>query len=82
MDRVLFEEVHSESFSQETRDSLQPVVTSRPSFDSSVKHSSRPSFAGTSAIGYDGSRGEGTMMVVILEMMVGIMQIDNKVNIY
>ena len=57
---VLSEEVHSESFSQETRDSFQHVVTSRPSFDSSVEHSSRPSFADTSTTGYDGSRGEGT----------------------
>ena len=40
--------------------SSQPAVTSRPSFDSSVEHSSRPSFAGTSTTGYDGSRGEGT----------------------
>ena len=54
---VLSEEVHSESFSQDTRDSFQPVVTSRPSFDSSVEHSS---FAGTSTTGYDGSRREGT----------------------
>ena len=57
---VLSEEVHSESFSQETRDSFQPVVTSRTSFDSSVEHSSRPSFASTSTTGYEGSRGEGT----------------------
>ena len=42
------------------RDSFQPAVSSRPSFDSSVEHSSRPSFAGTSTTGYDGSRGEGT----------------------
>ena len=60
VERVLSEEVHSESFSQDTRDSFQPTVTSRPSFDSSVEHSSRLSFAGTSTIGYDGSRGEGT----------------------
>ena len=60
VDRVLSEEVHSETFSQETRDSFQHVVTSRPSFDSSVEHSSRPSFAGTSSTGYDGLRGEGT----------------------
>ena len=60
VERVLSEEVHSDSFSQDTRDSFQPAVTSRPSFDSSVEHSSRPSFAGTSTIGYDGSRGEGT----------------------
>ena len=42
------------------RDSFQPVVTSRPSFDSSVEHSSRPSIVGTSTISYDGLRGEGT----------------------
>ena len=60
VDRVLSEDVHSESFSQDTGDSFQPVVTSRPFFDSSVEHSSRPSFAGTSTTGYDGSREEGS----------------------
>ena len=60
VNRVLSEKVQSDSFSQETKDSFQHVVTSRPSFDSSVEHSSRPSFAGTSTTGYDGSRGEGT----------------------
>ncbi|RVW41808.1 hypothetical protein CK203_116928 [Vitis vinifera] len=66
VDRVLSEEVHTDSFSQDTRDSFQqgisqPAVTSQPSFDStSVEHSSRPSATGTSASGYDGSRGEGT----------------------
>ena len=35
-------------------------MTSQPSFDSSVEHSSRPSIVGTSTTGYDGSRGEGT----------------------
>ncbi|RVW97523.1 hypothetical protein CK203_058479 [Vitis vinifera] len=66
VDRVLSEEVHTDSFSQDTRDSFrqgisQPTITSRPSFDStSVEHSSRPSATGTSASGYDGSRGEGT----------------------
>ena len=57
VERVLFEEVHSESFSQDTRDSFQLVVTSRPSFDSSVEHNSRPNFVGTSTTGYDDSRG-------------------------
>ena len=33
VDHVLSEEVHNESFSQDTRDSFKPVVTSRPSFD-------------------------------------------------
>ena len=50
----------SESFSQDTRDLFPTVVTSRPSFDSSVEHSSRPSFASTSTIGYDGLGGEGS----------------------
>ena len=54
--QVLSEEVHSESFSQDARDSFQPTVTSRPSFHSSVEHCSRPSIAGTSTTGYDGSR--------------------------
>ena len=49
VDRILFEEVHSKSFSQDMRD-----VTSRPSFDSSAEHSSRPSFVGTSTTCYDG----------------------------
>ena len=60
VDRVLSEEVHNESFSQDTKYSFQSAVTSRPSFDSSAEHSSRPSFAGTSTTCYDGSRGEGT----------------------
>ena len=59
-ERVLSEEVHNESFSQDTRDSFQLAITSRPSFDSSIEHSSRPSFDGTSTTNYDGSRGEGT----------------------
>ena len=59
VERVLAKEVHSESFNQDTRDSFQPVDISRPSFDSSAKHSSRPSFAGTFSTGYDGLRGEG-----------------------
>ena len=60
VDRVLSKEIYSESFSQDTRESFKPAVTSRPSFDSSAEHSSRPSFTGTSTTGYDGSRGEGT----------------------
>ena len=39
---------------------FSPLFTSQPSFDSSAEHSSRPSFAGTSTTGYDGSRGEET----------------------
>ena len=53
---VLSKEIHSESFNQDTRDSFQPIVTSRHSFDSSAKHSSRSSFVSTSTTGYDSSR--------------------------
>ena len=60
VERVLSEEVHSESFSQDTRNSFQSVVTFRPSFDSSVEHSSRLNFVDIFTTGYDGSRGEGT----------------------
>ena len=60
VERVLSEEVYSESFSQDTRDSFQPLVTFRPSFDSSVEQSSRPSFDGTYTTCYDGLRGKGT----------------------
>ena len=56
VDRVLSEEVHSESFSKDTRNSFQPAVTSHPSFVLSDEHSSIPSFASTSTTGYDGSR--------------------------
>ena len=60
VERILSEEVHSKSFSQDTRDLFKSVVTSRPCFDSNVEHSSTPSFTGTSTTGYEGSRGEGT----------------------
>ncbi|RVW74958.1 hypothetical protein CK203_049908 [Vitis vinifera] len=57
VERVLSEEVHSESFSKDTDDSLH-VTYSQQEIDSiSAGHSSRPSAAGTSASGYDGSRG-------------------------
>ena len=52
VERVLSKEVHNESFSQDRRDSFQPVVTSRPSFDSRVEHNSRSSFANTFTTGY------------------------------
>ena len=52
------EEVHSESFSKDTDDSIQAALNSHQEIDStSVGHSSRPSTAGTFASGYDGSRG-------------------------
>ncbi|KAJ9686759.1 hypothetical protein PVL29_015555 [Vitis rotundifolia] len=51
VERVLSKEVHSESFSKDTDDSHQEIDST------SAGHSSRPSAAGTSASGYDGSRG-------------------------
>ena len=55
---MLSEEVHSESFSKDTDDSLQAALNSHQEIDStSAGHSSRPSAAGTSTSGYDGSRG-------------------------
>ena len=66
VERVLFEEVHTDSFSQDTKDSFiwgvsQLTVIFRSSFNStSVEHSNRPSTTGTSTSGYDGSSGERT----------------------
>ncbi|RVW78681.1 hypothetical protein CK203_048452 [Vitis vinifera] len=58
VERVLSEEVHSESFSKDTDDSLHATLHSYQEIDStSAGHSSRPSAASTSASGYDGSRG-------------------------
>ena len=55
---MLFEEVHSESFGKDTDDSFQATLNSHQKVDStSIGQSSRPSAAGTSASGYDGSRG-------------------------
>nr|CAN73152.1 hypothetical protein VITISV_025361 [Vitis vinifera] len=60
VEHVLSEEVHSESFSKDTDDSLQAALNSHQEIDStSVGHSSRPSAAGTSSSSYDGSR-DGT----------------------
>ena len=64
------------------RDSFRPIVTSRPSFDSSPEHSSIPSFVGTSTTGYNGSRGEGTNDDSDIGNDGGDIGIDNKVNIH
>ena len=58
VDRVLSEEVHSESFSKDTDNSFEAALNSHMLVDStSVGQSSRPSAVGTSAFSYDGSRG-------------------------
>ncbi|RVX18949.1 hypothetical protein CK203_006858 [Vitis vinifera] len=86
VDRVLSEEVHTDSFNQTREIHFDKEFLSRQSFldlsfdSTSVEHSSRPSAIGTSASGYDGSRGEGTMMVATLEMMKGMLDNNNKVD--
>ncbi|RVW78683.1 hypothetical protein CK203_048418 [Vitis vinifera] len=57
VERVLSEEVHSKSFSKDTDDSLHATYSQQEIDSTSAGHSSRPSAAGTSASGYDGSRG-------------------------
>ncbi|RVW44978.1 hypothetical protein CK203_077967 [Vitis vinifera] len=58
VERVLSEEVHSESFSKDTDDSLHATLHSHQEIDStSAGHNSRPSAAGASTSGYDGLRG-------------------------
>ena len=58
VERVLFEEVHFESFSKDIDDSFQAALDSHQEVDStSAGHSSRPSVACTSVYGYDSSRG-------------------------
>ena len=55
---MLSEEVHSESFSKDTEDSFQGALNSHQEVDStSIGQSSRPSAAGNSTSGHDGSRG-------------------------
>ena len=66
VDRVFFEEVHSESFSKDTDDSFKATLNSHPLVDSTnVRQSSRPSATGTSASGYDGSRVKLMMKVIM-----------------
>ena len=81
VDRVLFKEVHSESFSQETRDSFRHVVTSRPSLIQVLNIVIDLVLLVLLLQAMMAQEEREPMMVVILEMMVGIMQIDNKVNI-
>ena len=80
VERVLSEEVHSESFSKDTEDSFQGALDSHQEVDStSVSQSSRPSVANASASGYDGLRGGIDDEVIMREKILGN---ENKVNIY
>ena len=57
VERVLFDEVHFESFNKDTDDSFQAALNSHQEVGStSVGHSSRPNTACTSTSGYDGSK--------------------------
>ena len=54
VERVLFEKVHSESFSKDTEDSFQRALDSHQEVDfTSASQSSRPSVAGTFASSYN-----------------------------
>ena len=58
VERVLFEELHSESFSKEIEDSFQVTLNSPQEVDfTSASQSSRPSVVGTYVSSYDGPRG-------------------------
>ena len=58
VERVLSEEVHSESVSKDVEDSFQGALNSHKEVDfTSIGQSSRPNVASTSAFGYNGSRG-------------------------
>ena len=58
VERVLFEELHSESFSKEIEDSFQVTLNSPQEVDfTSASQSSRLSVVGTYVSSYDGPRG-------------------------
>ena len=79
---VLSEEVHSESFSQDTRDSFQSAVTSRPLLIQVLNIVVDQVLLVLLLQVMMAQEERRLMMVVILKMMVGILQIHNKVNIH
>ena len=79
VERVLSEEVHSESFNQDTRDSFKPVDPLMIQVLNIVVDLVFPVLLLSVMMAQE---ERGPMMVVILEMMVGILQIDNRVNIH
>ena len=76
VDSVLSEEVHSESFSQDTRDSFQPVVTSHPLLIHVLNIVVDLVFPVLLLQVMMAQEERGPMMVVIQEMMVEILHID------
>ena len=82
VERVLSEEIHNESFSPDTRDSFKPVVTFQPFFIQVLKRVVDLVLMVLLLHAMMDQEERGPMMVVILEMMVEIMQIDNKANIH
>ena len=82
VERVLSEEVHSESLSQETRDSLNLLSLLDPLLIQVLNIVVDLVLLILLLQVMMAQEERRPMMVVILEMMVGIMQIDNKVNIH
>ena len=82
VEQVLSEKVHSESFSQETRDSFSLLSLLDPLLIQVLNIVVDLVLLVLLLQAMMAQEERGPMMVVILEMMIGIMQIDNKVNIH
>ena len=82
VEQVLSEEVHSESFSQETRDSFSLLSLLDPLLIQVLNIVVDLVLLVLLLQAMMAQEERGPMMVVILEMMIGIMHIDNKVNIH
>ena len=82
VERVLSEEVHSESFSQDTRDHFNSLLLLDPPLIQVLNIVVDQVLLVLLLQVMMAHEERGPMMVVILEMMVGILQIHNKVNIH
>ena len=82
VERVLSEEVHSESFSQDTKTHFSPLSLLDPLLIQVLNIVVDLVLLVLLLQAMMAQEERGPMMVVILEMMVRIMQIDNKMNIH
>ena len=82
IERVLSEEVHSESFNQTLETHFSPLSLLGPILIQVLNIVVDLVLLVLLLQAMMAQEERGPMMVVILEMMVGIMQIDNKVNIH
>ena len=81
-ERVLSEEVHSESFSQDTMTHFNPLLLLNPPLIQVLNIVADQVLLVLLLQVMMAQEERGLMMIVILEMMVGILQIHNKVNIH